>query len=82
MQGYYWAKTPENELLVVLMMGGKGYVPGLDGDIPLDEIFILEPVQWPMGTMLPSRPFEVPKCGAHAAVATHECVILPFAANG
>lgn len=67
MQGYYWAKTPENELLIVLVHGGKGYVPGVDSDIPLDELFILEPVQWPTELLTQNRSLAPPTSETHAA---------------
>lgn len=77
MQGYAWAKTAENELFVVMVAGGKGFVPGVEGGIDLAGIDLLEPVQWPKSQNLPRL-----KPGALAADATRECVILPFAANG
>lgn len=82
MQGYVWAKTPDDELLVVLIAHGKGYVPGVDGAIDLARIAILEPVTWPSQTEPPNRLSVLPNSGAPAAAATRECVILPFAANG
>lgn len=82
MQGYSWARTADNELFVVLVVGGKGYVPGVKGAIELAEISLLEPVQWPTATTLLNRNSHPPKFGARAAGATAECVILPFAANG
>lgn len=82
MQGYVWAKTPDDELLVVLIAHGKGYVPGVDGAIDLDSLAILEPVTWPSQTAPPNRHSVPPNSGALAAAATQECVILPFAANG
>lgn len=77
MSGYMWAQTPENELFVVLMVDGKGYVPGIEAAINLDEVFFLEPVAWPS-----SQNSGLPKSGAHAAGATAACAILHFAANG
>ena len=47
MSGYIWAKTPEGALFVVLMVNGRGFVPGVENAIDMAEIFILEPVQWP-----------------------------------
>lgn len=81
MQGYYWAKTPENELLVVLLTQGKGFVPGVENAIDLAELFILEPVQWPEPVKPRNLVSDLPKPGARAHGATHECVILPFAAS-
>jgi hypothetical protein len=80
--GYVWAKTPNGELFVVLVVDGKGYVPGVEGAIELHQIAILEPVQWPTLIAPPNRLSGLPKSGALAADATRECVILPFAANG
>lgn len=82
MQGYQWAKTPEDELFVVLMVDGKGYIPGMENAIDLGEVFFLGPVQWPTETTLPSRNLPSPNCGGRAPAAMRECVILPFAANG
>lgn len=82
MSGYYWARTPENELFIVLLVDGKGYVPGVENAIELDQVFILEPVQWPTEPAAQSQNLPPPKPGARAADATRECVILPFAANG
>lgn len=82
MSGYIWAKTPEGELFVVLMVGGKGYVPGIENAIDMAEAFLLEPVQWPAETTAPNQNSAPPKCGALAVAAMPECVILPFAANG
>lgn len=82
MQGYVWAKTPDDELLVVLIAHGKGYVPGVDSAIDLAGLTILEPVKWPSQTAPQSPRSDLLKCGAPAADATRECVILPFAANG
>lgn len=81
MQGYVWAKTPENELLIVLVTDGKGYVPGVESAIDLDEFFFLGPVEWPTEVTRQSRNSGQPKCGAHVPAATRGCVILPFAAN-
>lgn len=82
MQGYYWARTPENELFVVLMVGGKGYVPGIEDAIDLTELFVLEPVRWPEPAKPESQISDLPKPGALVRGATHACAILPFAANG
>lgn len=82
MSGYTWAKTSKNELLVVLVVDGKGYVPGREDAIDMEQISLLEPVQWPSPIAPPSRLSDLPKPGALVAGATHECVILPFAANG
>ena len=81
MQGYIWAKTPEGALFVVLMVDGKGYVPGMENAINMAEVFLLEPVQWPTETVQPNPNSAPPKCGALAAGATAGCVILPFAAS-
>lgn len=82
MQGYVWAKTPDDELLVVLIAHGKGYVPGVDGAIDLHRLDILEPVKWPSQTAPQNRPSALPNSGAPAAAAMRECAILPFAARG
>lgn len=81
MQGYVWAKTPEGELLVVLVQGQKGFVPGLEGAIELDEFFILAPVEWPKPDILQSRPLLPTRRGAPAPVAARGSNILPFAAS-
>lgn len=81
MQGYAWAQTPDNELLVVLVMGGKGYVPGREGAIDLEQITILEPVQWPHPIAPASQISDLSKSGALVPDAMPECVILHFAAN-
>lgn len=47
MSGYIWAKTPEGALFVVLMVDGRGYVPGLENAINMADVFTLGPVQWP-----------------------------------
>jgi hypothetical protein len=54
MNGYIWAKTPDNELLIVLVVDGKGYVPAVENAIDLDEIDLLEPVRWPTAITRPS----------------------------
>lgn len=81
MQGYLWAKTAENELFVVLMVGGKGYVPGREDAIALDEIFLLGPVEWPTLDGTPNLTSDLPSCGALAPDATRASNILPFVAN-
>lgn len=81
MSGYLWAKTPENELFVVLVIDGKGYVPGLENAINLDEFFFLGPVQWPELTPQ-SQNSAPPKCGALVPDATPASNILAFVANG
>jgi len=78
MQGYYWAETFENGQLIVLIEGGKGYVPGREGAINLDEIFIREPVQWPARATQPSLSSEMPNCGALAPVAVHGLPTIPW----
>lgn len=80
MSGYCWAKTAENELFVVLVVNGMGYIPGVESGIDLAEFVLLEPVKWPSETQ--NQSFAPMKHGAPALAATHECVILPFAANG
>lgn len=82
MQGYMWARTLENTHFVVMVVSGKGYVPGVEGAIDLSEFDLLEPVAWPTATTPQSQNSLLPKCGALAPGATRECVILPFAANG
>lgn len=82
MSGYAWAKTAENELFVVMVVGGRGYVPGVGGAIDLTDIVILEPVLWPSQTERRSQVSDLPKPGARAAGATPGSNILPFAANG
>jgi hypothetical protein len=82
MSGYYWARTPENELFVVLVVNGKGFVPGVEGAIDLTHFAILEPVKWPSQTAPPSLRSGLQNSGARAAAATRECAILPFVANG
>lgn len=47
MSGYAWAKTTAGELFVVLIVDGKGYVPGVENAIDLEQIEALEPVKWP-----------------------------------
>lgn len=81
MQGYWWAKTPENELLIVMIVEGRGYVPAVPDAINLDEIFFLEPVRWPDQVSQPSPNLPPSKSGRPAPDATHECVIIPFAAS-
>lgn len=78
MSGYYWAKTADGALFVVLVVDGKGYVPGIENAIELAEFDLLEPVRWP----LQNRNSRLSSCGRGAAGATHECRILPFVANG
>lgn len=82
MQGYLWAKTAENELFVVLMVDGKGYVPGREDAIDLEQIFVLEPVAWPAPDETPSQNSALPSCGALAPAATRASNILAFVANG
>lgn len=82
MSGYAWAKTGDGELFVVLVTGGKGYVPGVEGGIDLSEFDILEPVKWPTAITPQSRNSLPLKCGVLAVGAMPECVILPFVANG
>lgn len=82
MSGYVWAKTAAGELLVVLVTGGKGYVPGVESAIDMTEIDVLEPVTWPTGTIPQSRNSALPKPGALAAGAIAGSNILRFVANG
>lgn len=82
MQGYMWAKTPEGELFVVLMAGGKGYVPGVEGAINLSDFFFLEPVAWPAALTPQSQNSPLRKLGVHAADVIAGSNILPFVANG
>lgn len=82
MQGYVWAKTPEGELFVVLLSSGKGYVPGVEGAISLDQFAVLEPVQWPVQIAPLSRLSDLSSRGALAPAATRASNILPFVANG
>ena len=82
MSGYIWAKTAEGELFVVLVVDGKGYVPGVENAIDLDQIEALEPVKWPSAITQRNPSSDQPRPGALAAAATQECAILPFAANG
>ncbi len=82
MSGYMWAETAEKALFVVLVIDGKGFVPGREDAINLDEIVLLEPVAWPMHCA-PQNPNLAPRnCGVRAAAAAPACAIIPFAANG
>lgn len=78
MSGYMWAKTADGALFVVLVVDGKGYVPGVENAIALAEFDFMGPVQWP----LQSQNSRLSSYGRDAAGATHECRILPFVANG
>lgn len=60
MSGYMWAQTPGGELFVVLMVDGKGYVPGVENAIEPDEFFFLGPVQWPTESAHAVPPSPVP----------------------
>lgn len=82
MQGYVWAKTPENQLFVVLIVDGRGYVPGVENAIELDEFFILEPVTWPSQTGPPSQISVPPKPGALAPVAMRGSATRLYVVNG
>lgn len=82
MSGYFWAQTRENELFVVLVVDGKGFVPGVEAVIDLGQLTLLEPVKWPRQPAPGNRLSDLPKSGARAAAAERECVILPFVANG
>lgn len=79
--GYYWAKTPDGELFVLLNVDGMGFVPAVESAIDLATVTILEPIKWPSPLTTESRVSDLRKCGAPAAVAAPECVILPFAAS-
>jgi hypothetical protein len=79
MQGYLWAKTPQQELFIVLVVDGKGYVPGVENAIDLFQIEFLEPVQWP--STLQNRNSVPPKPGALAPGAMHVCGTPPYVAN-
>lgn len=69
MQGYFWAETPENELFVVMVVDGKGYIPGVGGAIDLSTVALLDPVPWPA---VKQKPFEVPQARASLRlVPTH-----------
>ena len=81
MQGYVWARTPAKELFVVLVVDGKGYVPGVENAIDLFQIELLEPVQWPTEITRQNRNSGVPLPGALVPDATPECSILAFAAS-
>lgn len=81
MRGYRWAKMIDGALFVVLLMDGKGYVPGREDAIDLSQIDLLEPVQWPNLGATPSPASELLKYGAPVPAATRECAILPFVAN-
>ena len=82
MQGYIWAKTPEDALFVVLMVDGKGYVPGIENAINMAEVFLLEPVQWPTATAQPNPNLAPPKCGALAPAAIAGSAIRLCVVNG
>lgn len=81
MQGYHWAETADGELFVVLMVDGKGYVPGVEGAIDLGTANLLEPLPWPARPAPPRLNSGMPPCGVPVPAATHECCILPFVAN-
>lgn len=81
MSGYIWAKTAEGELFVVLVVDGKGYVPGVENAIDLAEIVALEPVKWPSAITQQSPSSVPPKCGVLVPAVTRECAILPFVAS-
>lgn len=82
MHGYFWAEMPGEGLLIVLFIHGKGFVPGREGAINVDEIFIREPVQWPEPSAMPSQNLDLPNYGARARVATRGSNILAFNARG
>lgn len=82
MQGYFWAETPENELFVVMVVDGKGYIPGVGGAIDLSTVALLDPVPWPAQPATRPRNSAMPCSGLPAAVAMHECAILRFDVNG
>lgn len=82
MSGYVWAKTPEGELFVVLMVAGKGYVPGVEGAIGMDEFFVLEPVAWPTAPTPQSQNLPPTPRGALVPAATRGSCIRLCVANG
>lgn len=82
MNGYFWAETVDGALLIVLFVNGRGFVPGREGAINLDEIFVREPVQWPEQTAAPSQNSDLPYYGARARAVTRGSNILPFGARG
>lgn len=82
MQGYHWAKTPQNELFVVLIIDGEGYVPALETAINLGECTILERIEWPAGQLIAvNQNSPLSKRGGRAPDAMRECAILPFVAS-
>jgi hypothetical protein len=71
MQGYAWARTPSGELFIVLIVDGKGHVPGVENAADLSQIDILEPVNWPAAITRPSSggnviKFKGPTCNRGA----------------
>lgn len=82
MQGYIWAKTPEGALFVVLMVDGKGYVPGVENAINMADVFTMGPVQWPTETIQLSQSSAPPKYGALAADAIAVSPIRLCVVNG
>lgn len=82
MSGYLWAETPEGAQFVVLAIGEKGYVPGVENAIDLADFNILGPVAWHTETTPQNRSSRPTKRGALAQDAMPECRILPFVANG
>lgn len=81
MSGYMWAKTPKGDLFVVLVVDGKGYVPGVGNAIELDTIDLLEPVRWPTAITQQSPSLPPTRRGALAHGAVAGSNILPFAAS-
>lgn len=81
MQGYVWAKTAAGELFVVLVVDGKGYVPGVENAIDLGQIEALEPVKWPTAITQRNQNSDLPLPGVLVPDVMPECVILPFAAS-
>lgn len=82
MQGYVWAQTPAGELFVVLVQGGKGYVPGVEHAIEMSDFTFLEPVKWPLHVTAQRQSSVAPSCGEPAAGATPVSAIPRLSGNG
>lgn len=82
MSGYIWALTGNGELLVVLMVDGKGFVPGVENAIDMTEIKALEPVKWPAQVTQQNRSSAPLSPGALVPGATPASVTQLFAVNG
>lgn len=78
MQGYFWAETPDRALFVVLMVDGKGYVPGVEGAIDLGTANLLEPLPWPAQPAPPRLNSGTENYGAPAVAAMRGADIIPF----